>query len=152
VNTSASEVKFGENVSFSYSTSQPGYASVLYVGSDMKDIQSLLINKPVIATPKGSLGTTTISEPAGKNTFLILFSQVPLDLDSVLRDGMVGISSQSLQDIQCATAAGKSRNAAKFLTDDPCAGKTRNASKLLEAEPMGAVSGYSARVVTVSGR
>lgn len=150
VSVSASHVKFGEKVGFNYSTNQPGYVSVLYVGSDRKDIQSLLVNKRVSQAYRATLGRTAISEPAGENTFLVIFSQAPLDLDVVLRDGKVSISAQALKDIHCATTAGKSRNATKFSNDDPCPEQTRNAKKIILDAP-DEVAGYAARVVTVRG-
>lgn len=150
LSVSASRVKFGEKVGFKYSTNQPGYVSALYVGSDRKDIQALLENQRVSATTGATLGRTAISEPAGENTFLVIFSQLPLDLDAVLRDGKAAISAQALKDIHCATVAGKSRNATKFANDDPCPEQTRNAKKIILDAPE-EVAGYAARVVTVRG-
>ncbi len=134
VTPSTETARFGEKVAFQYRTAQPGYASVLYVGSDRRDILALLVNKPVTATSGASLGRTAISEPAGDNTFLVLFSQAPLELDAILRDGKAALTAQTLQGLQAATTQTK-RNAGKFIADNP-----------------DDVAGYAARVVTVRGR
>ena len=144
-------VRLGEKARFTYSTQQAGYASMLYVGSDNKELKILLDNVP-IAVGKQTW-SSSISSPEGENTFLALISQRPLQLEDSLKaaaNGAVRINEVVLQNLLCATEATKTRNAGALVADDPCLTQKRNAAMLTE-EPQGGVSGYVGRVLSVVG-
>lgn len=147
------QVKLGEKTRFVYQTNQPGYASMLYVGSDNKDIRVLLENQPIAAGIQS--WSATIQEPAGTNTFLAIVSQRPLLLKEALsgsENGVARMDSVILKEILCTTEAtrGNRNIAGKLVADDPCLEQKRNANALVKDSVSG-VSGYTARVLTVVG-
>ncbi len=105
------QVKLGSPVTLSYTSEYPGYAYVLYVGSDNHDIQQLYpdpgqhVLQPASKTYRTLVGgsTATISEPAGENTVLVMFSKVPLDMSAVLKGDSRPVSPQALSAVQRAT-------------------------------------------------
>lgn len=152
-------VKLGASAPVRYGTQQPGYLSILYVGSDQKDIQVLAANEPVEATPTNQtrlLGNIPISEPAGVNTFLLYVSQTPIDASALLGtaahgDNKVPVTTAVLQSVQCgAGLAERSRNAGTLQKGGPCPPTARNAGKLQVAKG-GGVDGYGAVMLNVVG-
>jgi hypothetical protein len=151
-------VKLGSSAPVRYSTQQPGYLSILYVGSDQKDIQVLAANEPVEAAPANQtrlLGHIPISEPVGVNTFLLYLSQTPIDAAALLgtapQGGKVPVTAAVLQSVQCgAGLAERARNAGGLQKGGPCPPTGRNAG-MLQVAKGGGVDGYGAVVLSVTG-
>ena len=144
------QVALGRPVDLHYSVTRPGFLSVLYVGSDRRDLQALLTNHPVGPSASTLLGPTTITEPAGDNRFLVLYTREPVDLAGVLqqaRNGQkVSLSAAVSQGLACAAerqrsqaGCGPNRNATAFA---PAAAAA--------ADP--AFAGYGAWLLTVRGQ
>ena len=152
------KVKLGSSAPVRYSTQQPGYLSILYVGSDQKDVQVLAANEPVDPSPANQtrlLGNIPISEPVGVNTFLLYLSQTPIDAAALLgaapHGDKVPVTASVLQSVQCgAGLADRVRNAGSLQKGGPCLPVGRNAG-MLQVVKSGGVSGYGAVVLTVVG-
>ncbi|WP_164885170.1 caspase family protein [Rubrivivax rivuli] len=155
---SRQRVALGQPVELHYSVRNPGFLSVLYVGSDRKDIQALLSNHPVRPSSTTLLGPTTITEPAGDNRFLVLYTREPVNWTAVLNDAKAGhkvaLSAAISQSIACA-AEGQ-RNATPFtLGSGPC-GALRNATAFVPSKDVTPTNhspfvGYGAWLLTVRG-
>jgi len=155
---SRSRVPLGQPVDLHHSVRSPGFLSVLYVGSDQKDIQALLTNHPVRPLGNTLLGPTTITEPAGDNRFLVLYTREPLNLRAVLQNAKAGqkvsLSAAVTQSLACA-AEGQ-RNATPFVgASTPCSGM-RNATAFAPSKDVNGgegapFTGYGAWLLTVRG-
>jgi hypothetical protein len=151
-------VKLGSSAPVRYSTQRPGYLSILYVGSDQKDIQVLAANEPVeaaLANQTRLLGNIPISEPPGVNTFLLYLSPTPIDtaalLGSAVHGGKVPVTAAVLQSVQCGSGlAERARNVGSLQKGGPCPLSVRNAG-MLQGAKGGGVDGYGALLLNVTG-
>lgn len=151
-------VKLGSSAPVRYNTQQSGFLSILYVGSDQKDIQVLAANVPVDTSPANQprlLGNIPIREPVGVNTFLLYVSQTPIDaaalLGSAAQGDKVPVSVSVLRSMQCgAGLAERSRYAGHPERGGPCPTLSRNAGFLQMAKG-GGVDGYGAVLLNVMG-
>jgi hypothetical protein len=151
-------VKLGGSAPVRYSTQHPGFLSILYVGSDQKDIQVLAANVSVDTTLENQtrlLGNIPISEPAGVNTFLLYLSQAPIDATAMLGAAAQGdkvlVTAAVLQSVQCSAGlAARARGAGIPNGGGPCPPTGRNAG-MLQVAKGGGVGGYGAVVLNVMG-
>ena len=155
-----SNVRLGANAPVRYGTQQAGYLSILYVGSDQRDIQVLAANELVEATSANQtrlLGNIPISEPAGANTFLFYFSQTPIDATAMLGNAAQGdkvpVTTDLLHSVHCGSGlAARARNAGSLQKNSsPCPPLGRNAG-MLQVAKGAAVDGYGAVVLNVLGK
>lgn len=148
INLSQSDAQRG--VAFPFTSSQPGYGYVLYVGSDGKDMYQLFPepgeNNAMPAS--GKFPETRIDGPGGKNTFLFLLTQTPRDFSQVFKANGVAISGDVLTNVQCEM---ENRNAVRINGQAQCGGK-RNAVRTDKEKSLGPVEGYAAQLVVVEGR
>lgn len=153
------QVRMGTKAPVHYSSVQPGYLSILYVGSDGKDIKSLTSNMAVPAATNRHVGDIPIVDCpggcAGENAFLFVFSSRMLNTAWLLGSAQGGTNtaqpSVRLAELQCAADAGRKRNAlAMQAPGNGCAATYRNAQAMEVAKSV-EVEGYAARVVKVRG-
>lgn len=155
------EVRMGTKAPVHYSSVQPGYLSILYVGSDGKDIKSLTSNLAVPAATNRHVGDIPIVDCpggcAGDNSFLFVFSSRMLNTAWLLSSAQGGAAggvqtAGRLAELQCAADAGRKRNAlAMQAPGNACAATFRNA-QAMEVAKSAEVEGYAARVIKVRGR
>lgn len=150
MNISLSQPDPQREVTFPFTSSQPGYGYILYVGSDGKDMYQLFPEPGENnAMPAGGkFPTTRIDGPAGNNTFLFLLTQTPRDFSQVFKTNGVAINGDVLTNVQCEM---ENRNAVRINGRAQCGGK-RNAVRTDKEKSLGAVEGYAAQLVVVEGR
>ena len=151
--------KMGTDAAVYYSSVQPGFLTILYVGSDGKEIKTIAENVSIEATQRKFLGNIPIIDCKdvscpGPNTFLAIFSQIQLDVNNMLNRAKEGdvakISPQILANISCATDANLSRNAGIMKLATGCNSLSRNAGSLKVATGAN-IDGYAARIAVVNG-
>lgn len=137
------QVKMGTTAAVHYRSSQPGFLTILYFGSDGKDIDILSYNTPLQATPRRLLGNIPITDcPGGcpgANSLLFLVTAQKLDATALLESAKAGRlpnTSEGLLALRCGLSAG------------PRCGTQRNAGALVIAE---APQGYAAQLLQVTG-
>lgn len=153
-------VKMGTDAAVYYSSVQPGFVTILYVGSDGKEIKAIAENAPIEATQKKFLGNIPILDCKdvscpGINTFLAIFSQGELDINNMLNRAKAGdkilVSPQLLANISCATDASLNRNAGLMKLATGCnSALSRNAGSMKLAKGAN-IDGYAARIAVVNG-
>ena len=153
-------VKMGTDAAVYYSSVQPGFVTILYVGSDGKEIKAIAENAPIEATQKKFLGNIPIFDCKdvscpGANTFLAIFSQGELDINNMLNRAKAGdkilVSPQLLANISCATDASLNRNAGSMKLATGCnSALSRNAGSMKLAKGAN-IDGYAARIAVVNG-
>lgn len=141
-------VRMGQEAEVHVRTAQVGYLTVLYMGSDGKDVRMWVANAPLPATPGRALARTRITDCkggcAGINTYLFVLSAQPLDVQQFTeaeRTGHAVLSSRTISRLHCMV------DPAAASADRAC---QRNADsfKLLDGA---AVHGYVAQVLDVEG-
>ncbi len=153
------EVRMGTKAPVHYSSSQSGYLSIMYVGSDGKDIKGLASNLSVPAATKRHVGDIPIVDCpggcGGENVFLFVFSSRKLNTAGLLNSARTGTTGMQagghLAELQCAADAGRKRNALSMqVPGSACANTYRNA-QAMEVASSAEVEGYAARVIKVRG-
>ncbi len=146
---STQRVRMGDQVEVKMKSAQGGYLTLLYVGSDGKDIRTLLSNREVRATDGRVLGRPVIADCdggcPGNNTLMFVLSSQPLDAGQFTadeRDGKVGLSEATIARLHCLVNTGKNAN------DSLCRKRNIPEFQLLDDMP---VQGYVAQVLTVEG-
>lgn len=141
------QVRMGSKASLRYQSTQPGYLSIIYLGSDRRDIQLLARNVLVGASPGRELGQIPIKDcPGGcpgDNHFLLLLSQARLNTEGLLeraREGRMSNDVEGRHGLRCLLNPG----------DSNCPSRMRNAGAL-ELAPEAAIAGYAAQVLVVRG-
>lgn len=155
VEPSETTVPIGQAIRFKYQTNQTGYVQVLYVGSDRKEMNRVWPAEGqtrLLGSTEGQLPISlTVTAPAGDNTFLIVVSQTPLNLSSILQDGSALVNAQTMQQLGCELI--KQRNVL-VKEDSPRVGTCNSlegTEKGSAALPAGDIGGYTARLFTVRG-
>ncbi len=139
-------------VTFPYRSSQPGFGYVLYVGTDGKDMKQIFPepgeNNFLPAT--GEFPALRIDGPPGENTYLFVMSQIQRDFSSVFdqANGGAPTSNATMTAIQCEL--GK-RNSVRVNLGSPCE-KSRNSIRVNPMQSSGAIEGYAAQMLVVSGK
>ncbi len=163
VSPTASTIRLNEPIQrrvvrFPYTSSQPGYGYVLYVGTDGKDMKQLFPEpgENNFLPAQGEFPPLSIDPPAGDNTYLFLISQMPQDFSHIFEpptqgrghESDVEISAQAVA-VQCALAP--QRNSGRIQTGSPCKDE-RNSGRLQAVPVADGLQGYAAQMVVVSGR
>ena len=136
-------------MTFPYSSSQPGFGYVLYVGTDGQDMKQLFPEpgENNFMPASGEFPALRIDGPPGNNTYLFVMSQVPRDFDSVFSQASGGAPNTSTTAIQCELGR---RNSVRVNTGGPCE-KSRNSIRVKPAQGSGAIEGYAAQLYVVNG-
>jgi hypothetical protein len=145
-----------------YSTSSAGYLTILYVGSDGREIAAITPNsKPIRPSHRQFLGSIPIVDCAGKtcpgdNTFLFIFSPIALDQSSLVtklrNSGKLDIEDVVLSELACIAhqSSGK-RGALQMQSGGTCEQVQRQAGALQSNDGQAVASGYAAKVVRIVG-
>lgn len=103
-------VKMGTSAPVRYHSTQAGYLTIVYLGSDRRHIDVLSHNVLLQPSPGRLLGQIPITDCpggcAGANTFLFLLSQRQLDTTQLLadaREGRLPLDATTLGRLHCAT-------------------------------------------------
>lgn len=136
-------------VTFPYSSSQPGFGYVLYVGTDGQDMKQLFPEpgENNFMPASGEFPALRIDGPPGNNTYLFVMSQVPRDFDSVFSQASNGAPNTNTTAIQCELGR---RNSVRVNNGGPCE-KSRNSIRVKPAQSVGPIEGYAAQMLNVSG-
>jgi hypothetical protein len=155
VEPSAVSAPVGQAVRLRYQTNQPGYVQLLYVGSDRQEISRIWPAEGQTRRINGTEGELPVSlslaAPAGENTVLMVLSQEPLNLSSILQGGSAAASPIVLQQLSCEFM--RQRNIVA-KEDGPAPGGCATGASGVAGGPgsgSGAVDGYTARMITLTG-
>ena len=158
------EVTLGSKIGIHYTSNQPGYVYVLYVGSDGKEFKQLypiaLGDTRFLAKTKGYVGKDggvaeiSIEPPLGDNHFLVLLADSPRDFSGVFKVGKDGeltatTNANKASSLGCAVAGG-TRNAKISEGPADCM-ITRNASVKEGGASNEVLTGYGAAMFVVKG-
>ena len=155
-------VKFGDKAPVYYSSSQPGFMTILYVGSDGKEIKAITeASIPIEASDRKYAGAIPIIDCVGTtcagkaDTFLVIFSQRALDTNSLLGSAKNGdkvrIDSQVMANLGCATDSKLTRMAGSMQIASACGEEVKRMAGKMEVAKGAVVDGYAARIATVIG-
>ena len=155
VEPSAYRAPVGQAVRLRFQTSQPGYVQLLYVGSDRQEISRIWPADGQIRRVNGTEGelpvSLSLSAPAGENTLLMVLSQEPLNLASILRGGSAAASPVILQQLSCEFMRQRNIVAREDTPAQAACATGPSAMAGIPASGSGAIDGYTARVVTLTG-
>ncbi len=137
-------------VTFPYSSSQPGFGYVLYVGTDGQDMKQLFPEpgENNFMPASGEFPALRIDGPPGNNTYLFVMSQLPRDFDSVFSQASNGALNTNTTAIQCELGR---RNSVRVNNGGPCE-KSRNSIRVKPTQILGSIEGYAAQMYVVNGR
>lgn len=136
-------------VRFPYTSSQPGYGYVLYVGTDGKDMKQLFPEpgENNFLPAQGEFPPLSIDPPAGDNTYVFLVSQTPQNFSYIFQAPSGQASAQATA-LQCELSS--QRNSGRVAWGNAC--DTHRNSGRVQPPSAAGLQGYAAQLLVVSGR